>query len=194
MCWQFCLENVDDPNNLHNVVILMLKIRTYPLTPFGLSGTYGRTYLKLLPDMYPRTLLFGELIAWFTISTNYSPSPRRVRNGSAIKIEIELPAAERSSETKFPIERWKTCVALLFVLFNFVLTTTSLSITHELRRPQSKVLKSDVFFKKLQNIKVKSIVHLKTWLVSFKKPCFSHFQISPWTVFPTMLGLLTYLR
>ena len=67
------------------------------------------------------------------------PSPRRVRNGSAIKIEIELPAAERSSETKFPIERWKTCVALLFVLLNFVLTTTSLSITHELRRPQSKV-------------------------------------------------------
>jgi len=68
------------------------------------------------------------------------PSPRRVRNGSAIKIEIELPAAERSSETKFPIERWKTCVALLFVLLNFVLTTTSLSITHELRRPQSKPL------------------------------------------------------
>ena len=67
-------------------------------------------------------------------------SPRRARNGSAIQIEIELPPVERSSsETKFPIERWKTFVALLFVLINFILTTTSLSITHELRRPQSKV-------------------------------------------------------
>ena len=68
-------------------------------------------------------------------------SPRRARNGSAIQIEIELPPVERSSsETKFPIERWKTFVALLFVLINFILTTTSLSITHELRRPQSKPL------------------------------------------------------
>jgi hypothetical protein len=30
-------------------------------------------------------------------------------------------------------------VALLFVLFNFLLTTTSLSITHELRRPADQV-------------------------------------------------------
>lgn len=65
-----------------------------------------------------------------------SPRPR---NGSAIKIEIELPSAERS-DTKFPKERWKTCVALLFVALSFVLTTTSLSITHELRKPDGKPL------------------------------------------------------
>jgi len=65
-------------------------------------------------------------------------SPRS-RNGSAIKIEIELPPAGRQ-DTKFPKERGKTCIALLFVLLNFLLTTASLSITHELRRTDSKPL------------------------------------------------------
>jgi len=58
-----------------------------------------------------------------------------------VRVEMDPPSnpAERQ-EGKFPVEKWKTCVALLFVLLNFILTTTSLSITHELRRPQSKPL------------------------------------------------------
>ena len=52
------------------------------------------------------------------------------RNGSAVK--IEMPPVERI-EQRFPKERWKTLVALVFVFFNFLATTASLSITHELR-------------------------------------------------------------
>ena len=55
------------------------------------------------------------------------------RNGSAVKIEIGM-APERVISTKFPKEYWKTFTALCFVLCNFLLTTVSLSVTHELRR------------------------------------------------------------
>ena len=54
------------------------------------------------------------------------------RNGSAVKIEIGLPP-ERQISTKFPKEYWKTFTAIIFVLVNFIFTTVSLSITHELR-------------------------------------------------------------
>lgn len=64
--------------------------------------------------------------------TSLSP---RVRNGSAIKIEMEMPSCERLDGTKFPKERWKTCSAIVFVIINFIFTTASLSITHELRNP-----------------------------------------------------------
>ena len=57
-----------------------------------------------------------------------------MRNGSAVKIEIGMPP-ERLMSTKFPKEYWKTTTALCFVLSNFLLTTVSLSITHELQRP-----------------------------------------------------------
>jgi shingomyelin synthase len=63
--------------------------------------------------------------------TNFSP---RIRNGSAV--EIEMPPIERT-EQRFPKERWKTCVALIFVFFSFLATTTSLSITHELRQAEA---------------------------------------------------------
>ena len=42
---------------------------------------------------------------------------------------------ERLISTKFPKEYWKTLTALCFVLANFLFTTVSLSITHELRNP-----------------------------------------------------------
>jgi len=64
--------------------------------------------------------------------TSLSP---RVRNGSAVKIEIDMPSCERLESTKFPKERWKTCSAIVFVIMNFIFTTASLSITHELRNP-----------------------------------------------------------
>lgn len=78
----------------------------------------------------------------------------RVRNGSAVKIEIEMGMGDRGlggmvvQENTFPKERWKTCVALLFVLLNFILTTASLSITHELRDPSMNPL-PDVFLDSL---------------------------------------------
>ena len=62
-------------------------------------------------------------------------NPALKRNGSAVKIEIGM-APERVISTKFPKEYWKTFTALCFVLFNFLLTTVSLSVTHELRRPE----------------------------------------------------------
>jgi len=65
--------------------------------------------------------------------TRHDSSPR-IRNGSAVKIEIGMPP-ERLMSTKFPKEYWKTTTALCFVLSNFLLTTVSLSITHELQRP-----------------------------------------------------------
>ena len=40
---------------------------------------------------------------------------------------------ERIHSTKFPKEYWKTFTAIMFVLVNFIFTTVSLSITHELR-------------------------------------------------------------
>lgn len=67
------------------------------------------------------------------------PASPRTRNGSAVKIEISLPQPQRA-DTKLPVELGKTLAALLFVLLNFILTTTSLSITHELRRPASQPL------------------------------------------------------
>lgn len=64
----------------------------------------------------------------------------RVRNGNAVKIEIEMPFCERQESNKFPKERWKTASALIFVLIAFIFTTTSLSITHELRNPSAQPL------------------------------------------------------
>ena len=57
------------------------------------------------------------------------------RNGSSHKIEIDMPTCERLENTKFPKERWKTCCAIIFVIVNFIFTTASLSVTHELRKP-----------------------------------------------------------
>ena len=48
---------------------------------------------------------------------------------------MEMSSCERVENTKFPKERWKTCCAIIFVVINFILTTASLSITHELRNP-----------------------------------------------------------
>jgi len=62
---------------------------------------------------------------------SHDNSPR-IRNGSAIKIEIGMPP-ERIHSTRFPKEYWKTFTAIMFVLVNFIFTTVSLSITHELR-------------------------------------------------------------
>jgi len=70
--------------------------------------------------------------------TSHNNSPR-IRNGSAVKIEIGM-APERVISTKFPKEYWKTFTALCFVLCNFLLTTVSLSVTHELRRPEQTPL------------------------------------------------------
>jgi len=67
-----------------------------------------------------------------TCDTWYDESPRAI-NGAGQTLRIEMPIVERMQPT-FPKERWKTCVALVFVVFNFVATTTSLSITHELRQ------------------------------------------------------------
>jgi shingomyelin synthase len=89
-------------------------------------------------DVYQRQPLLSqqeEIGGWHESSspnnnnqeTHFSP---RVRNGSAVK--IEMPPVERI-EQRFPKERWKTLVALVFVFFNFLATTASLSITHELR-------------------------------------------------------------
>jgi shingomyelin synthase len=64
---------------------------------------------------------------------HFSP---RARNGSAVKIEI--PETER--DCNFPKERWKTLLAVLFVILAFLATTTSLSITHELRPAKSNPL------------------------------------------------------
>lgn len=73
-----------------------------------------------------------------------SLSPR-VRNGSAVKIEIEMGdslggCVLQHQDPRPPGEGWKTVVALLFVLLNFILTTASLSITHELRDPSMQPL------------------------------------------------------
>ena len=58
-----------------------------------------------------------------------------LRNESAIKIEIEMRSSEILESTKFPKEGLKTCSAIVFVIINFIFTTASLSITHELRNP-----------------------------------------------------------
>jgi len=67
-----------------------------------------------------------------TITNSSHDNSPRIRNGSAIKIEIGMPP-ERIHSTKFPKEYWKTFTAIMFVLVNFIFTTVSLSITHELR-------------------------------------------------------------
>lgn len=64
--------------------------------------------------------------------TSILHSPR-FRNGSAVKIDVDMAGPDWDHETKFPKERWKTVVSLMFVVLNFLLTTVSLSVTHELR-------------------------------------------------------------
>lgn len=54
----------------------------------------------------------------------------RGRNGSAVKLDI--PLDDRTTQTHFPKEKWKTMVAIIFVLIGFLSTTISLGITHEL--------------------------------------------------------------
>jgi len=65
---------------------------------------------------------------------DYSP---RARNGSAVKIDI---SADGDREPSFPRERWKSVCAFIFVILAFLTTTTSLSITHELRPASAKPL------------------------------------------------------
>eukprot|EP00088_Acartia_fossae_P062543 TRINITY_DN7559_c0_g1_i1.p1 TRINITY_DN7559_c0_g1~~TRINITY_DN7559_c0_g1_i1.p1 ORF type:complete len:362 (+),score=31.95 TRINITY_DN7559_c0_g1_i1:150-1235(+) len=60
----------------------------------------------------------------------------RVRNGSAVKLEMPLDdrgGGNVTGQTHFPKEKWKTLAAILFVLIGFLSTTISLCITHELR-------------------------------------------------------------
>ncbi|KAG8233362.1 hypothetical protein J437_LFUL005823 [Ladona fulva] len=45
-------------------------------------------------------------------------------------VRIDVPAPLRE-EPRFPKEKWKTFVALLFLIINFVLTTASLALVHE---------------------------------------------------------------
>ncbi len=43
------------------------------------------------------------------------------RNGSAIK--LDMPQDDRGTQTQYPKEKWKTFVAIVFVLFGFLSTT-----------------------------------------------------------------------
>nr|CAD7399742.1 unnamed protein product [Timema cristinae] len=54
------------------------------------------------------------------------------RNGTAINgvIKIDVPAPLRE-EPRFPKEKWKTFIAFLILVVNFILTTASLSLVHE---------------------------------------------------------------
>ncbi|XP_058810009.1 phosphatidylcholine:ceramide cholinephosphotransferase 2-like isoform X2 [Phymastichus coffea] len=51
------------------------------------------------------------------------------RSGSGI-IKIDIPAPLRE-EPRFPKEKWKTFIAFLFMVVNFILTTTSLAMVHD---------------------------------------------------------------
>jgi len=62
----------------------------------------------------------------------------RVRNGSAVK--LDMPQDDRGTQTQYPKEKWKTFVAIVFVLVGFLSTTVSLGITHELRPDKAKPL------------------------------------------------------
>ncbi|XP_057335598.1 phosphatidylcholine:ceramide cholinephosphotransferase 2-like isoform X2 [Microplitis mediator] len=52
-----------------------------------------------------------------------------IQNGSGI-VKIDIPPPLRE-EPRFPKEKWKTVFAFLFMVFNFILTTTSLAMLHE---------------------------------------------------------------
>nr|CAD7262445.1 unnamed protein product [Timema shepardi] len=54
------------------------------------------------------------------------------RNGTAINgvIKIDVPAPLRE-EPRFPKEKWKTFIAFIILVVNFILTTASLSLVHE---------------------------------------------------------------
>ncbi|XP_053979200.1 phosphatidylcholine:ceramide cholinephosphotransferase 2-like isoform X1 [Hylaeus anthracinus] len=54
-----------------------------------------------------------------------------IPNGSGngiVKVDIPAPLRE---EPRFPKEKWKTFIAFLFMVVNFILTTASLAIVHE---------------------------------------------------------------
>jgi len=75
-----------------------------------------------------------HLLSEYSVEPNFGEASPRARTSAFQTIRIETPGVERT-QTKFPKERWKTCGAVAFVIFNFVATTASLSITHELRQP-----------------------------------------------------------
>ncbi|XP_034948835.1 phosphatidylcholine:ceramide cholinephosphotransferase 2-like isoform X2 [Chelonus insularis] len=52
-----------------------------------------------------------------------------IQNGSGI-VKLDIPPPLRE-EPRFPKEKWKTVLAFLFMVFNFILTTTSLAMLHE---------------------------------------------------------------
>ncbi|KAK0175485.1 hypothetical protein PV327_009232 [Microctonus hyperodae] len=52
-----------------------------------------------------------------------------IQNGSGI-VKLDIPAPLRE-EPRFPKEKWKTVLAFIFMVFNFILTTTSLAMLHE---------------------------------------------------------------
>ncbi|KAL1139866.1 hypothetical protein AAG570_006843 [Ranatra chinensis] len=53
---------------------------------------------------------------------------RSVANGDVI---IEVPTGLRIERPKFPKEKWKTFVAFMILVVNFILTTASLAMVHE---------------------------------------------------------------
>ena len=90
--------------------------------------TQLRICLEAVSAVYYLLLSFAIWVSLFTLTNILIMD----RNGSAVKIEIGLPP-DRQISTKFPKEYWKTFTAIIFVLVNFIFTTVSLSITHELR-------------------------------------------------------------
>ncbi|CAG5109421.1 Protein of unknown function, partial [Cotesia congregata] len=60
---------------------------------------------------------------------NISTRTGGLQNGSGI-VKIDIPPPLRE-EPRFPKEKWKTVLAFLFMVFNFILTTTSLAMLHE---------------------------------------------------------------
>ncbi|XP_011305541.1 phosphatidylcholine:ceramide cholinephosphotransferase 2 isoform X3 [Fopius arisanus] len=52
-----------------------------------------------------------------------------LENGSGI-VKLDIPAPLRE-EPRFPKEKWKTLIAFFFLVFNFILTTTSLAMVHD---------------------------------------------------------------
>ncbi|XP_055921718.1 phosphatidylcholine:ceramide cholinephosphotransferase 1-like isoform X2 [Eupeodes corollae] len=51
-------------------------------------------------------------------------------NGEAVILKLDVPVPLRE-EPKFPKEKWKTFIAFVILLVNFILATVSLSLVHE---------------------------------------------------------------
>ncbi|CAL4144058.1 unnamed protein product [Meganyctiphanes norvegica] len=151
-------------------------------------------YTLMSQNAYQRQPLISSHISTSgKVTDGYHHNDLPHKNNSEVSITMPTPHRDKP---RFPKERKKTLVAMIFLFFNFILATTSLALTHE-RVPEQPPL-PDVTLDSI-NIQEWGLDVSEILIIVFVYSCFIvvMFHKHSWIIFRRiflLMGLLYFYR